>query len=352
MTVSSNTAGAGVRFGIFDQMDRNDLALADYYEQRLGMAALYDQLGFDGLFVSEHHSTPLGMAPSPSLFFSAVAARTKRLRFGPLVYLLPLYEPLRLIEEICMLDHLSRGRLEVGVGKGISPFEVGYFNVDHADALEMYIEAFEVIRKGLTEKMLDHQGKHYSYTGVPMEFGPLQDPHPPFWYGLVNPDTIPWAAENRINTVSYPPPPGMADLTARYREEWASLGHPAAEMPAVALGRHIVIGETAAEAEQIAKSAWKRWWDSLQYLWIEHGTISAAHPEDMGEMIEARRVIVGTVDHVRDEVVRQVEETGTNYFISRFAFGDLTTEQMSRSATLFAEQVIPAVRELEVEQAA
>jgi alkanesulfonate monooxygenase SsuD/methylene tetrahydromethanopterin reductase-like flavin-dependent oxidoreductase (luciferase family) len=332
-----------LRFGIFDQMDRNDLALSDFYEGRLKLAALYDELGYDGLFVSEHHSTPLGMSPSPSVFFSAVAQRTQRLRFGPLVYCLPLYEPLRLIEEICMLDHMSGGRLEVGVGKGISPFEVGYFNVDHGEALQMYIEAFDVIRQGLTQPVLDHQGKYYSYTGVPMELAPAQRPHPPFWYGLVNPETIPWAAENAINIVSYPPPDEMAGLVARYQEEWAKVGA-SKPMPATALGRHIHIADTTEAAHREAKEAWKVWWDALQYLWIEHGTISEAHPEDMDEMIDAGRVIVGTVDHVRDEVVRQITVSGANYFIGRFAFGNLTLEQSSNTARLFAEHVIPAAQ--------
>jgi alkanesulfonate monooxygenase SsuD/methylene tetrahydromethanopterin reductase-like flavin-dependent oxidoreductase (luciferase family) len=340
-----------VRFGIFDQMDRNSQALVDFYDERLRLAELYDELGFDGLFVSEHHSTPLGMAPSPGIFFSAVAARTQRLRFGPLVYLLPLYEPLRLIEEICMLDHLSRGRLEVGVGKGISPYEVGFFNVDHGKALDMYIEAFDVIRQGLTQPVLDHQGEYYNYNGVPMELAPLQQPHPPFWYGVVNPETAKWAAENEVNIVSYPPAENMAGLVDAYQDTWNSGDH-GGPMPAVALGRHIHIAETAAQAEREAKEAWKVWWDSLQHLWIKHGTLSAMHPEDMDVMLEDNRVIVGTLDHVRDEVVRQVRVSGSNYFISRFAFGSLSYDQSAQSATLFAKHIVPAVLEVATTRAA
>ena len=74
------------------------------------------------------------MAPSPALFLTAAAQRTRRIRLGPLVYLLPLYHPLRLIEEVCMLDHLSGGRLELGIGRGVSPYELGYFGVDAADS--------------------------------------------------------------------------------------------------------------------------------------------------------------------------------------------------------------------------
>ena len=99
-----------LEFGIFDHLDRNDLPLRDYYEQRLKMTEAFDRCGFYSYHVAEHHFTPLGMAPSPSVFLSAIAQRTKRLRFGTFVYALPLHHPLRVLEEICMLDHLSGGR--------------------------------------------------------------------------------------------------------------------------------------------------------------------------------------------------------------------------------------------------
>jgi alkanesulfonate monooxygenase SsuD/methylene tetrahydromethanopterin reductase-like flavin-dependent oxidoreductase (luciferase family) len=131
-------------FGIFDHVDRGPGPLAEFYENRLKLIEAYDRAGFYIYLVAEHHSTPLGMAPSPSVFLSAVAQRTKRLRFGPLVYTLPLYHPLRLIEEICMLDQLSGGRLEFGVGKGISPIENRYYGLDPENAEAMFGEAFQV----------------------------------------------------------------------------------------------------------------------------------------------------------------------------------------------------------------
>src|SRR5437588_12480717 len=107
-----------MKFGVFDHLDRNDLPLRDYYESRLKIIEAYDRLGFYAYHLAEHHSTPLGMAASPSVFLSQAFARTRTLRMGPLVYVLPLYHPLRLYEEVCMLDHLSGGRLLLGVGRG------------------------------------------------------------------------------------------------------------------------------------------------------------------------------------------------------------------------------------------
>ncbi|MBC8242379.1 MAG: LLM class flavin-dependent oxidoreductase, partial [Alphaproteobacteria bacterium] len=102
-------------YGIFDHLDQGQSDLMAQFEDRLRLTEVYDEAGFYAYHLAEHHATPLGMAPSPGIFLSAVAQRTKRLRFGPTVYCLPLYHPIRLLEEICMLDQMSGGRLELGV---------------------------------------------------------------------------------------------------------------------------------------------------------------------------------------------------------------------------------------------
>ena len=119
-----------MQFGIFDQNDHGPYPLGEQYENRLQLIEFYDRAGFRTYHMSEHHSTPLNLTPSPSVFLAAVAQRTKRLRLGALVYVLPAHHPLRLAEEICMLDHLSQGRIEVGIGRGASPHELHYFGVD------------------------------------------------------------------------------------------------------------------------------------------------------------------------------------------------------------------------------
>ena len=149
------------------------LPLTQFYEDRLKLIEAYDRAGIYGYHCAEHHSTPLGMSPSPSVYLAAVAARTKRLRFGPLVYTLALYHPLRLAEEICMLDQMSRGRLMVGVGKGISPIETGYYGVDWTKADKIFAEAMIVIRQALTQKTVDFEGEFFRYKNVPMELEPL-----------------------------------------------------------------------------------------------------------------------------------------------------------------------------------
>ncbi len=156
--------GPAVEFGLWDWIDRRAAPLDRIYEERLQLLEYADGAGFYCYQLAEHHATPLGLAPSPSLFLSAAAQRTRRLRLGPLVYLLPLYHPLRLLEEICMLDQISGGRLELGVGRGISPYELGFFAVDPQESRAIFLEALEVILRGLTSQRLTHQGKYFSYA--------------------------------------------------------------------------------------------------------------------------------------------------------------------------------------------
>lgn len=168
-----------MKFGIFDHVDRNDEKLAKQFDDRLTFVAAADEAGYYCYHVAEHHATPLNMVPVPGVYLGAVARATRRIRLGPLVCLLPLYSPLRLIEEIAMLDHLSHGRLDVGVGRGVSPFELNFHNVDPETSREVFIEALEAVTAGLTNERLNHSGKHFSYKNVPMEVRPLQQPHPP-----------------------------------------------------------------------------------------------------------------------------------------------------------------------------
>src|SRR5680860_170185 len=126
-----------VRFSLFDWLDESGRGIGETYEERLRMLEYADEAGFYAYHLAEHHGTELSTVPSPNLFLSAVAQRTQRLRLGPLGYVLPTYNPLRLMEEICMLDQLSNGRLEIGFGRGSSPHEGALFGVQRDSARGM-----------------------------------------------------------------------------------------------------------------------------------------------------------------------------------------------------------------------
>jgi len=334
-----------MKFGVFDHLDASGAPLAEFYEDRLRLAEAYDRVGLHALHVAEHHATPLGLAPSPSVFLASVAQRTRRLRFGPLVYTLALYHPLRLADEICMLDQLSRGRLELGVGRGVSPIEIEHFGFDPAKSQAMYVEAYRAILQALQSRTLRFEGEYYRFKDVPVHLAPFQRPHPPVWYGLSNPESAEFAAQNRFNVVSTAAPKAVRAITDRYREAWARAGYDPARIPFIGMARHVVIADTEAEALRLARRAYARWWESFFFLWKLRGMTPpfTTYTADFDAVLANGQAIAGTPDQVRDAIAAQAAEAGLNYMLLRFAFGDLKLEESLRSLELFHAKIQPAL---------
>ena len=340
---------ASVEFGMSDWIDRGHGSTQQLYEDRLQLIEAAERAGFFGYHLAEHHGTPLGMAPSPALFLAAVAQRTKRLRFGPLAFLLPLYNPLRLIEEICMLDQMSGGRLELGISRGVSPYEQACFGVDPADARERFDETLAMLRAGLTQPALSHAGRHHAYHDVPLEIEPLQKPYPPLWYPTHNPASVDYAARHGFNFATLGPVAHVRNLIEAYKAAWADHQHDADRLnghvaaPKLATMRQIFIADTDEEALRLARPAHDAWYQSITHLWHRHGDHSVDPLFDWDGGLAAETLLVGSPAKVREQVQRLVGESGINYFIGAFAWGTLTAAQAQRSLALFAQEVMPAV---------
>jgi alkanesulfonate monooxygenase SsuD/methylene tetrahydromethanopterin reductase-like flavin-dependent oxidoreductase (luciferase family) len=333
-----------MQFGIFDQNDRGPYPLGEQYENRLKLIEFYDSAGFRSYHMSEHHSTPLNLTPSPSVFLAAAAQRTRRLRLGALVYILPAHHPLRLAEEICMLDHLSQGRLEVGIGRGASAHELQYYGVDPEAAPAMYVEAYTVIKQALTQPQVNFKGKYYDFENVPIEISPAQLPHPPFWYAVPVPEGAAWPAQHAINVVCGGPLPKVREITDRYRAEWAAAGNAPDALPLLGINRFVIAADTDREAMALGRRAWPAFYASFMKLWIKHGTQPryARIPEDFDTVVKNGGAIAGSPGTILEQVRSMAEQAGTNYFISQFSFGDLTQAEVLHSAGLFAKEVLPA----------
>jgi alkanesulfonate monooxygenase SsuD/methylene tetrahydromethanopterin reductase-like flavin-dependent oxidoreductase (luciferase family) len=335
-----------MQFGVFDQNDLGIYPLGEQYEKRLKLIEFYDQSGFRSYHMSEHHSTTLSMTPSPSVFLAAAAQRTKRLRLGALVYVLPAHHPLRLTEEICMLDHLSNGRLEVGIGRGASPHELQYFGVDPDQAPAIYVEAYNVIKQALTQPEVNFSGKHFDFTGVPVEIKPLQQPHPPFWYAVPVPEGTAWPAQNKINIVCGGPVAKVREIADRYRAEWANAGHAPEEISLIGINRFVVAADTDREAMDLGRRAWPRFHESFMKLWKKFGTQPrfARLPEDFETAVRHGGALAGSPGSLRDQVRGLAAEAGISYFIAQFSFGDLIQQEVLHSAGIFAREVMPAAQ--------
>ncbi|MFM9968067.1 MAG: LLM class flavin-dependent oxidoreductase [Burkholderiales bacterium] len=329
-----------IQFGVFDHMDQGGRPIAEVYAMRLALCEAYDEAGFRAYHVAEHHATTLGMSPSPGIFLSAVAQRTKRLRFGPAVYVLPTYDPLRLIEEICMLDQMSGGRFELGVGRGFSPFELAYFGVGHLHSRARFDEVLEIVKQGLTSEVLNHKGALYNYADVPMVLQPVQRPHPPLWQGVTRVEGAAQAARNRVNMIMNGPVARIRPATDRYRLEWKS-AHGDAPLPMLGLTRHIHVADTDAEAEASARQAYAVWYQSNAELWRRYQTESLIFAKTYDEAIRNKVAIVGSPETVRARIEEDMQGSGCNYFVGRYVFGDLGLQQAQRSIELMKMEVMP-----------
>lgn len=331
-----------MKFGVFDHVDDSGLPLAEHLEARLAMAEAYDAHGFYCYHVAEHHGTPLGLAPSPGVFFAAVSQRTARLRFGPLVYLLPIYHPLRLVEEVAMLDALSNGRFQLGIGRGVSPIELGFHGLDMAEQRGRFDETLAVLLAGLSSEVLDFTGRYYAFDRVPMALRPVQLPHPPLWYGAGSPDSVRWCARNAINMVTLALGERARAATDLYRAEWS--GDPE-RMPLLGVSRHIVVADSDEEATVLARPAYARWRSAMAKLWQDRGVAFplAGHlPLEWDAAAALGHGCAGAPDTVRAFVERELDRCGINYFVAAMAFGDLPLAAVLRSTELFAGHVIAA----------
>jgi alkanesulfonate monooxygenase SsuD/methylene tetrahydromethanopterin reductase-like flavin-dependent oxidoreductase (luciferase family) len=336
-------------FGVFDHIERTSGSpnLEELYQERLRLLKAYDQAGIWGYHLAQHHQTPLGMAPSPNLFLAAAAQHTRHLRLGTAVYLLPFYSPLRLIEEICMLDHLSGGRVEIGVGAGVSPFELAQHRIPFYDRRDIYEDALEVIVKGLRNERLTHRGPYYRYDNVPMELRPMQRPHPALWYGSISDDSARHAARHGMHMISLGPIQLVKRVTSVYREHVKeSVNSPQnvnahVSRPKIGVTRHIYIANTDREAEQVAGESYRVFYGNIQKLWRDFNTVVLAFPPEHETYHKAGASFSGTVSSVRDQIAKCFEESECDYMVLAFAWGSMAADQARRSFDLFATKIMP-----------
>jgi alkanesulfonate monooxygenase SsuD/methylene tetrahydromethanopterin reductase-like flavin-dependent oxidoreductase (luciferase family) len=340
-----------VRFAIFDWLDESGRGQGETYEERLRMLELADRAGFYCYHLAEHHTTELSTVPSPNLFLAAAAQRTRRLRLGPLSYILPLYDPVRLLEEICMLDQLSGGRLELGLSRGSTGEHI---DGDPEKARAVFNEAFEVILMGLSTGEIDYHGTHFVFDHLITRLRAVQRPYPPLWYPTSNADSIAWVAAQGISTAfSVHLGSGFnqtAGMLRRYQTEYAGrrsdVGRLNAHVsrPNYGFSLHVHVAETDALAQEQAKPAFEQFMHNFTYRYVRRGQENRfTDRADFSTELERGRILVGSPATVRERLSEYLETSGANYVIGCFAFGSLPVEQVLSSVDLFAREVMPAV---------
>jgi alkanesulfonate monooxygenase SsuD/methylene tetrahydromethanopterin reductase-like flavin-dependent oxidoreductase (luciferase family) len=341
-----------MKFGVFDHLDNDHLPLADYFEERLKIIELFDRFGFHAWHVAEHHATSPGMAPSPNIMLAAVAQRTKRLRFGPMVYALPLYHPFRLAEEIAMLDQMSRGRMEIGFGRGSSPVEIAYFCVNPDETEKQYRMMLPRVLEALETGVMRAPEQPEPYAAFELKVQAYQKPHPPVWYGVHAVESAQRAAARGWNTISLDAAEEARECNEAFRATWRE-AHGARPLPLMGLGRFVIVAETDAKAEAIARRAYPHWHRGFTHLFRRLGRTNRHPRPDNWDMLHGQgKGVAGSPATVAAFLERQLTQSQSNYCVVQIAFGDQSFDELRSSVELFAQEVMPTLSNVNHELAA
>jgi len=353
---AAGAARAALRFSVFDWLDDTGRGDQVSYGERLQLLELAERGGFHAYLLAEHHGTSLSTTPSPSVFLAAAAQRTDRLRLGALTWILPLYDPLRLLEELCMLDQLSGGRIELGVGKGSAPHESVRHGVPRDEARERFEEVLALLIMGFTRGQLDFVGRHYRCEGLKTRFRTVQQPYPPIWYPSSSAASMPWAGAQGFNTVvsllHSPTLAHAAGLLQSWRESFeahrddpARLNAHVAE-PECAFTTHVYVADSDGRAREEARGAYLHFHDNFTRRYVDAGQAGKyADRPGFDQLIDQGRLLCGSPDTVREGLRSLAETLGANHFIGAFLFGNLELSRMRRSLELFSREVVPAFAE-------
>ena len=300
--------------------------------------------GFDSVWLGEHHNSIL-LYPAPLLGLAAIAARTRRVRLGTGVLLLPLYHPLAIAEEAAMVDVISRGRLVLGVGAGYAPEEFAAFGVSIKERGSRLDEAVPLIHRLWTEDGVTHAGRHYRIEGATLRPRPVQQPRPPMWFaGWVEPAL---RRAGRLGDAWLGGPSAKLDelaaCTLIYRDARAAAGR--ADGGDVALMRYVFIAESLERAWAVAGDAFIRSFEATYFRW-PHPVVKRPPGELTIERLAEGRIILGDPASCIGQIERFRKELGLTHLICRMSVAGIPADASRASLELFTREVMPALRTL------
>ncbi len=324
-----------------------------------------EELGYDGIWVAEHHFSRHGICGSPLQLLASAAVRTHRIRLGLAVAILPFNHPIHMAEQSAMLDILSQGRLDFGIGRGYLELEFKGFGLSMEDSTGLFRESLDIIRRAWAEETISHHGKHYRFDDLRIAPKPVQRPHPPIYVASVSPPSLTWSAQNGfpIMSTGITPWADLKRLRRHYQDELTRHGFDGSLYADCPLQRQVFLAETTEEARALAAPA------------LEWGNRTAAHagtsaqagqytPEyDYYKQVdrvrqeraatrfnEAAWADLETAPMVGDpaEVLRRVrvvqEALDLGYLMTWMNFGGIDHQETRRSMKLFAREVMPHFR--------
>jgi alkanesulfonate monooxygenase SsuD/methylene tetrahydromethanopterin reductase-like flavin-dependent oxidoreductase (luciferase family) len=335
----------------------------DVIQREFAQMLLSEELGYDTVWLTEHHFIEYGISVSPLTLAAAIAARTQRIHIALAAVILPFHDPIRLAEEIAFVDILSQGRLRVGIGRGNRPTEFAGYRVPQEENRERFGEILEIMVQAWTQEHVSFKGKFFTIEGIPVIPKPYQKPYPPLMLVCVSPETIQFAARRAwpmLNSILFGPFSQIIhnrDLYVAAMRE-AGYGDNAVQTALCSWGvsRHIYVAPTDSEAVREAEAA-ERWYQQSLARFLIPENIAAAPPalQSQFRLLEERlktiswekllqeTVLFGSPERIVDRV-QEMKAAGVGELLCWMNFGGLPHDLVTRSMRLFAEKVIPHCR--------
>ena len=345
--------------GLFLTFDRKqDMSQADAFNQAFGEVDLAEEVGLHSVWLAEmHFAGERSVLSAPIVTASAIAARTKRLRMGTAVQVLPLTNPVRLAEEVATLDHISQGRFEFGIGRsGLARSYVGY-NIPYSESQGRFHECLDIVVKAWTEDQFSYEGEYYTYHDVAVSPKPFQVPHPPIRMAAGSSETYPMVGRMglpiflSLRTVSID---DLKESVAQYRQAWHETGHPGE--PDLALRIPVYVSQTmekaTSEPEEGIMAFFRRLGTQVQESGNQGRPLDEERSERAGrlgeityEQVLREKVAYGTPDAVAERFLELQEQLGIALVIAEVNTGTrLPADRILNSIRLLGEEVAPRLK--------
>lgn len=326
-------------------------------KEQLELMRSAEDFGFDSVWPAEHHFSEYGYCASPALSLAAIASVTKRIRLGTGVVVLPFHNPIRVAEEFAMLDLMSDGRVDFGVGRGYQPLEFKGFQIDQAKSRGIFNESLEVIMQAWTQDRVNFKGAHFNIQDVEVRPKPLQKQHPPVWIAGLSEATFPMVGKWGCNLLCAPvfgfQGKTATELLDSYRQALRSAGHDPATKEVAALCM-VYCAETMEQARRDFSGPVMWYYRTIaKYVAPPEGqapiktyelyakTRDLAANVSWDQLLEAGALICGDRDHCIEQIAAMKEKFGFTQLLCWTRMGGLDTKKVLKSMELMQKHVIP-----------
>ena len=350
----------GISLNMLTKQGRSD---ASVLAEHLALGDLAEPLGFDSLFALEHHFTGYSMSPAPTQLLSYFAGRTQRITLGTAVIVLPWHDPVRVAEEIALLDILSNGRCVFGFGRGAASVEYAGFRVPMEEARARFVESARIVSKALTNEVFDWEGEFFKIPKMSIRPRPISHPERRFYASSVSPESAEIMARLGFGllVIMQNEWPKAAEDIQRFRDITASVGH--TPRPPI-ISTNISVAESREEAHERAALYLARKWDSIDthYHFSDghlanvkgyefYGGMAKTYSKMKDETYRKKATefyvkiqVVGTPDDCLQQIAELQRLTGLTHLVGEFGFGGMPHEEAQLNLRLFADRVRPTLQ--------